>query len=182
MVDHPSRKNLWSVGDFRAMNDAAPDVAFGFEGIPGHQAATARGDYGQFIAADGSVTTEATRTTLTSHARTYGGADWMVAKVGGVWDSLLGEGRHWWVFNNSDFRTVNTAYKDAAGNTIGLDYYDFWPGQYNKTYTYVDKLTDQGVVNGMRSGNSFIVDGDLINGLNFTVERRQAHARPWAAR
>jgi hypothetical protein len=170
VVDHPSRKNLWSVGDFRAMSDEAPDVALGFAGIPGHQAATARGDYGQYIAADGSVTTEANQDqTLTAHARTYGGADWMVATVGGVWDSLLGEGRHWWVFDNSEFRTINTAYKDAAGNTIGLDTFDFWPGQYNKTYTYVNKLTDQNVVRGLQSGNSFIVNGDLISGLKYTI-------------
>ena len=171
VVDHPSRKDLWSVGDFRAMSDEAPDVALGFAGIPGHQAATARGDYGQYIKADGTVTSDPTQAdqTLTDHARTYGGADWMVATVGGVWDSLLGEGRHWWVYDNSEFRTVNTAYKDAAGNTIGLDYFDFWPGQYGKTYTYVNKLNDQSLLNGMQSGDSYIVDGDLINGLKFTV-------------
>ena len=82
--------------------------------------------------------------TLTSHARTYGGADWMTATVGGLWDALLGEGRNWWVFNNSDYHVVNTSYKDAAGTTIGLEYKDFWPGQYAKTYTYVNRMTDQG--------------------------------------
>jgi hypothetical protein len=171
VVNHPSRKNLWHVGDFRAMNDAAPDVAIGFEGLPGHQASNARGEYGNLIAADGTVTTDPALAdaTLTSHARTYGGADWMTATVGGLWDSLLGEGRDWWVFNNSDYHVVNTAYKDAAGNTIGLAYSDFWPGQYAKTYTYVNRFTDQGVVNGMRSGNSFVVNGDLINALKFTV-------------
>jgi len=172
VVDHPSRKNLWTIGDFRAMNDLAPDVAIGFEGIPGHQAANARGDYGQNIAANGTVTTDPAQAdaTLTAHARTYGGADWMVANVGGVWDALLGEGRHWWVFDNSDFRLTSTAYKDAANvNTIGLDYFDFWPGQYNKTYTYVKQFTDQGLVDGLDSGNSYIVDGDLINGLKFSV-------------
>jgi len=171
VVNHPSRKNLWHVGDFRAMNDAAPDVAIGFEGLPGHQAANARGEYGNLIAANGTVTTDPALAdaTLTSHARTYGGADWMTATVGGLWDSLLGEGRDWWVFNNSDYHVINTAYKDAAGNTIGLAYSDFWPGQYAKTYTYVNRFTDQGVVNGMRSGDSFVVNGDLINGLKFRV-------------
>ena len=171
VVNHASRKNLWHVGDFRAMNDVAPDVAIGFEGFPGHQASPARGEYGNLIAADGSVTTDPTKAdpTLTSHARTYGGADWMTATVGGLWDSLLGEGRNWWVFNNSDYHVINTASKDTAGNTIGLTYADFWPGQYAKTYTYVNRFTDQGVVDGMRSGNSFIANGDLVNGLKFTV-------------
>ena len=141
IVNHPSRKNLWHVGDFRALNDAAPDVCFGFEGMPGHQAAVNRGEYGNTIAADGKVTTDPALAdpTLTSHARTYGGADWMTATVGGLWDALLGEGRNWWVFNNSDYHVINTSYKDAAGTTIGLEYKDFWPGQYAKTYTYVNE-------------------------------------------
>jgi hypothetical protein len=171
VVNHPSRKNLWRIGDFRAMNDAAPDVAFGFEGFPGHQAAVARGEYGNDIAVDGKVTTTPglADPTLTSHARTYGGADWMTATVGGLWDALLGEGRSWWVFNNSDYHVVNTSYKDTAGTTIGLEYKDFWPGQFAKTYTYVNNFTDEGVVNGMRSGNSFIVNGDLISALKYSV-------------
>ena len=32
----------------------------------------------------------------------YGGVDAMVAQVGGVRDALLGEGRHFWNFSNSD--------------------------------------------------------------------------------
>jgi hypothetical protein len=171
IVNHPSRKNLWHVGDFRALNDAAPDVCFGFEGMPGHQAAVNRGEYGNNIAADGKVTADPALAdpTLTSHARTYGGADWMTATVGGLWDALLGEGRNWWVFNNSDYHVISTSYKDAGGTTIGLEYKDFWPGQFAKTYTYVNRMTDQAMVNGMRSGNVFIVNGDLIDGLKFSV-------------
>ena len=37
----------------------------------------------------------------TPENRTYGGADYMIAKVGGVWDAL-GEGREFWNFANSD--------------------------------------------------------------------------------
>jgi hypothetical protein len=171
VVNHPSRVNRWHVGDFRALNDAAPDVCFGFEGLPGHQPTHDRGGYSTLIKADGTTTSDPALadTEMTSHARTYGGADWMTATVGGVWDALLGEGRDWWVFNNSDYHVVDKSYKDAAGNTVGLAYYDFWPGQYQKTYTSVDAFTDEGIVNGMRSGNSFVVNGDLINGLKFTA-------------
>ena len=42
----------------------------------------------------------------TARARTYGGADIMTAKVGGLWDSLLGEGRRFWAFVNSDFHSA----------------------------------------------------------------------------
>jgi len=30
----------------------------------------------------------------------------MTAKVGGLWDSLLGEGRRFWAFVNSDFHSA----------------------------------------------------------------------------
>ena len=171
IVNHPSRLNLWRVGDFRAMNDAAPDACFGFEGLPGHQASHARGGYGNLIQADGTTTTDPALADpiMTSHARTYGGADWMTAAVGGVWDALLGEGRNWWVFNNSDYHVLDKSHKDAAGNTVGLEYFDFWPGQYAKTFTRVNGFTTEGIVNGMRSGNAFVVNGDLVNGLRFTV-------------
>jgi hypothetical protein len=169
IVNHPSRKNLWHVGDFRAMNDDAPDVAFGMEGLPGHQAEIGRGGYDSNIDASGNVTTDPSLAdpTLTAKARTYGGADWMTAQVGGLWDSLLGEGRHFWIFDNSDFHQFSKGYKDAAGNTIGIQYYDFWPGQYAKTWTYVARRSLSGLVNGMRSGNVFVANGDLVKGLQF---------------
>jgi hypothetical protein len=159
IVNHPSRAQLWHVGDFRAMNDAAPDVAFGFEGLPGHQADQARGGY-NYTFADPAVQLQ---------ARTYGGADYMTAKVGGLWDSLLGEGRHWWIFNNSDYHRYQNQYKDAAGSYYDTQYYDFWPGQYAKTWTYVNRFNLQGVVDGMRRGDVFDVNGDLITALDYTA-------------
>jgi hypothetical protein len=160
IVNHPSRAQLWHVGDFRAMNDAAPDVAFGMEGLPGHQPElTGRGGY-SYPFSDPAVQ---------DRARTYGGADWMTAKVGGLWDSLLGEGRNWWIFNNSDYHRYTNNYSDANGAFYATQYYDFWPGQYNKTWSYVTEQSTEGVVNAMRSGNVFVADGDLINALNFRV-------------
>ena len=169
IVNNPSQELLWSAADLRAMNDAAPDVAFGMEGMPGHQAAAARGGYGYYIAADGTVTTDPSQAdaTLTAKARTYGGADYMTAKVGGVWDSLLGEGRHFWIFDDSDYHWASKQYKDASGNVIGTAYQDFWPGQYAKTWTFEKKNTDAGLLDGMRSGNVFVASGDLINKLAF---------------
>lgn len=34
--------------------------------------------------------------------RTWGGFDWMAATVGGMWDSLLAEGKPWWITTTSD--------------------------------------------------------------------------------
>ncbi len=169
IVNHPSRKNLWQVGDLRAMNDVAPDVAFGMEGLPGHQAELARGGYDSLIAADGTVTKDpaVADPDLTARARTYGGADYMTAQLGGVWDSLLGEGRRFFIVNNSDFHQYSASLKNAAGTTVGVQYYDFWPGQYAKTWVFAKRFTAQGIVDAMRAGRAYCVNGDLVNGLRF---------------
>lgn len=170
IVNHPSRKNLWHVGDFRAMNDVAPDVAFGMEGLPGHQAELGRGGYDAYIKADGSIGSKTDfDQAMTEKARTYGGADLMTAEVGGVWDALLGEGRRFFIFNNSDFHQYSSSLKDASGTTVGVQYFDFWPGQYAKTWVYAKSLRPEAIVAGMRAGNAFCVNGDLINGLRFKV-------------
>ena len=142
---HPERRNQWHVEDFRDLNNVAPLVAFGFDGLPGHQKETERGSFGVDSVGGG----------------TYGGAGYFIAKVGGLWDAILAEGRHWWNFVNSDFH-------DTDG--------DFWPGEYAKTYAYVQDLNDNGefefneIVSALRSGNSFAVHGDLINALEFTIK------------
>ena len=170
IVAHPSMNNLWHVGDFRQMNDNAPDVAFGMEGFPGRQSDFARGGYGSYIKADGTVGTVATAdAAMTAKARTYGGADYMTAQLGGVWDSLLAEGRQFWIFSDSEFYKYNKSFKDANGNTIGIQYYGFYPGQYNKTWTFAAKNTPSAVLDGMRSGDSFVTTGDLIDGLKYTI-------------
>ena len=176
-VDHPSRDLNWTVGDLRALQDAAPKVVCGFEGFPGDQAAAARGGYGNYFAAVApGATYPATVSGPTDQdyseaetdlARAYGGADPMVAKVGGVWDALLGEGRRWYVYGNSDFHWATTRYRDAAGRVVGASFDDFWPGQYDKTWTYQRTRSYDGLVAAIKSGDSYIVNGDLINALDF---------------
>ena len=56
---------------------------------------------------------------------------------------------------------MNSDFHDSADDA------DFWPGEYAKSYTYVAKRDYQGIVDGMRSGNTFAVHGDLINALQF---------------
>jgi hypothetical protein len=177
LLNHPSRKLLYSVAAIRDLNNAAPDVAFGIEGMPGHQKESFRGGYSN------GPYTDPNGNDITYKARTYGGADYMLAHVGGLWDSLLSEGRHFWVFANSDF---HSSAADA----------DFYPGEYAKSYTFANCRHEDGrredgrhedgdnerdgrpcwsaadVVNGMRSGNSFAVHGDLIDGLDFTARSR----------
>ncbi len=150
LINHPSRKQRYSVADIRDLNNAAPDVAFGIEGMPGHQKEPGRGGYDNSFGSD---------TTKTAMARTYGGTDYMIAKVGGLWDALLGEGRHFFTFVNSDFH-----------NTDG----DFWPGEYAKSYTRVKGYGYDALVAGLKRGDSFMVHGDLIDKLSFTANSSTA--------
>jgi hypothetical protein len=141
---HIERARSYTVEDFRNWNNAGPDVAFGFEGAPGHQTS---GDRGFSRGADGGGT--------------YGGSGYYTALVGGLWDALLSEGRNWWNFASSDFHGHWT----KGGS-------DFWPGEYQKNYTFIDIENPnkmQAVFDGVRSGNSFHVEGDLIDRLEFTA-------------
>jgi hypothetical protein len=136
----------YNVESFRDFNNAAPDICFGFEGVPGHQAGTNRGEFGSGASGGG----------------TYGGAGIYTARTGGLWDALLGEGRRWFNFASSDFHT----HWDAGGS-------DYYPGEYQKTWTYVvGKDRQEGVslkeiAQGLRSGNSFLTSGDIIDALIF---------------
>ena len=133
----------WNIEHFRDLNNVAPDVFFGFESIPGHQGNNFRGEYQPTRGAHGSY-----------GMTTYGGAGLMIAKVGGLWDALLSEDRKFWLFASSDFHVFTN---------------QFHPGEYQKTYTYVETFTPQGIVDGLRSGNGYVVHGDLIDTLQFTI-------------
>jgi hypothetical protein len=146
---HPDKSGGYSISDFRDFNNIAPDICFGFDGMPGHQKNIIRGSYDLEDLA-GAAEIDNTR------GGTFGGAGKFMSAIGGLWDALLSEGRHWWVSASSDFH----------------DKEDFYPGEYQRTYTFVTKRNDpQALIDGMRSGNTFIVTGDLITGLNFTVDK-----------
>lgn len=143
IINHPSRKRgssaEFKIEDIRDFNNIAPNIAFGFEGMLGNQMAPDRGEV----------------------AQAYGGTDIMVAQLGGVWDALLGEGRHFWNFANSDYHFhIDSTRKYSSG---------YLPGDYSKNYTWVNGSDMHAVVDGMRSGKSFSVFGDLINALDFRV-------------
>jgi hypothetical protein len=137
----------WNVEHFRDLNSAAPTVCFGFEGQPGHQADSDRGGF-----------------STGAFGGTYGGTGLYTATIGGLWDALLGEGRHWWLFASSDWHDDD----DPPTGTVA----DFHPGQFQKDYVYVkdqQSFDAQAVLNGMRSGNSFTAMGDLVDKLLFTA-------------
>jgi hypothetical protein len=155
IANHPSRSatdlgvyGQDSPSELRDWNNTAPDVAVGMAGAPGHQAGGlnpdgtaditgARGGYGRYP--------------------TLGGFDQFTATLGGFWDSMLGEGRNWWITSNSDSHVHYT----EGGS-------DFWPGEYSKTYVWSEKNHDS-IMAGIRSGNVFVTTGDLISELYVTV-------------
>jgi hypothetical protein len=185
---HVERAGLWTpasgggynVEHFRDFNSAGPDVCFGFEGAPGHQVEPYRG-------LGNTVTCTAGVCTSRDFGGTYGGTGFYTAKVGGLWDALLGEGRHFFNFASSDY---HGHYTSGGG--------DFYPGEYQKDWVYVkpgeEREEERGgfggreddhddyvaslnrIVNGMRSGKSFFVTGDLINHLDFTVRQDDREA------
>jgi hypothetical protein len=148
----------YNISDFRDFNNAAPNVCIGFEGAPGHQVNSDRGFGNSVSCIDETCTSQ-------DFGGTYGGVGFYSAKVGGLWDALLGEGRRWFNFASSDYHTHWTAGGD-----------DFYPGEYQKTYVYtVDEDGDgqyspDEIVHGMHSGNSFFVLGDLVNHLEFEAQ------------
>jgi hypothetical protein len=81
----------------------------------------------------------------------------MTAVVGGVWDSLLGEGRRFWVVATSD---SHAHYTDPTRSGS-----DFWPGEFHKTYVRAHKTYDD-VLDGLRAGRVFAVAGGLITELD----------------
>jgi hypothetical protein len=48
---------------------------------------------------------------------------------------------------------------------------DFWPGEFQKDYFWVDKKNPdpQDIIDAMRSGDSYTDMGDLIDDLEFTI-------------
>jgi len=155
IANHPSRsaKDIGVYGQYtpaelRDWNDTAPTIAVGMAAAPGHQAAA--------LHKDGSAGNPRPRGYY-GNAGTLGGFDQFTAIVGGFWDSMLGEGRRWWVTANSD---SHVHYSEGG--------VDFWPGEYSKTHVWATKDHDA-ILDGIRQGRVFVTTGDLISALEFSA-------------
>ncbi|MEP7101632.1 MAG: S-layer protein [Burkholderiales bacterium] len=151
VINHPSRNpGKYTISDFRQMNDLAPKIVFAIEGMVGNQMEPNRGGYtSDYVDAN-------------KPNRTYGGTDFVVAQLGGVWDALLGEGRRIWNVADSDSHFEI----DAAGNSSG-----YYPGEFAKNHVWQSKdgTGIAGLLTSLRAGRSFGVFGDLISALDFTA-------------
>ncbi len=165
-ANHPSRSatgigkyGLDEPWEIRENNDLASDVYRGMEGAPGHQAST--------LSADGSRRPDPPRgpppgrgAYRNPNAPTFGGFDQMTAKVGGFWDSLLGEGRRFWIVASSD---SHVHYTDPVRRGS-----DFWPGEFHKTYVLARPTYDD-VLDGLRQGRVFAAAGGLVTTLDVSA-------------
>lgn len=149
IANHPSRSamapfawGLYAPAEFRNWNDTAPRVAIGMEGAPGHQAGA--------IKPDGSPDPTGDRGGY-GRSPTLGGFDQMTATLGGLWDAMLAEGRHWFITATSD---SHHNWREG-GN-------DFWPGEYSKTYVQA-RASHADIIDGLRSGRIFVTTGDLVS-------------------
>lgn len=156
LPNHPSRHNGGNgevtLEALRKLNDAAPEVVFGFEGMPGNQMDPSCELPDDDIRAN---------------------ADEMISVTGGVWDAMLSEGRRFYNFANSDFH-----FKISSNENYSSGY---WPSEFSSNNTWVEpgedgRFTFSDVVNGMRSGNSYAVKGNLISDLQFTVSANGGEA------
>jgi len=155
IANHASRRardgakfGLTPPATLRRWNDAAPEIAIGMAGAPGRQAST--------INPDGTLDLEDYRGQYRGQP-TFGGFDILTAELGGFWDSMLAEGRHWWVTANSD---SHQNWRDGG--------FDFWPGEFSKTYIYAEKNHDD-ILSSFRNGKIFVTTGDLVSELYVTV-------------
>src|SRR5690606_2488076 len=151
LANHPSRLasgfrqyQKITPQQLRDWQDTAPEVVIGMTGAEGHQAAT--------LNADGSIDANATRAEY-PHYPTLGGYDQMTARLGGVWDSLLSEGRRWWVTGVSD---SHGHYTDGWA--------DFWPGQYAKTKCILKKANRR-ILAQLKPAKELSTTADLIDAL-----------------
>ncbi|MEI8067030.1 MAG: PHP domain-containing protein [Actinomycetes bacterium] len=201
-ANHPTRKGLDSPSEVRAWRDAAPGIAMGWEGAPGHQAAgistksggpgSGRGYYDN--AFDEKYSYEGYRPNATENPlRTYGGFDWATARVGGLWDSLLAEGKPWWITANSDSHqmwnetlvggnlTSSGALDTAVYNKTGkyaapvdskiaqTTYGDFWPGFYTRTIVSSISKSYLTLMKAMQAGLILTTHGGIIDGADIRV-------------
>ncbi|MEO3808167.1 histidinol-phosphatase [Sphaerisporangium sp. B11E5] len=190
LANHPARKGLDSPHEIRGWRDAQPEIAVGMEGAPGHQAAgipkpngpgSGRGFYDSTPGADSwpGYPPES--------YKTFGGFDWMTSTVGGLWDSLLAEGKSWWITANSDAHSIyadttargggdfnaNGRYDDPTyGGTLNVNAGDFWPGFYSRTHVGARSFSYLAVMEAIRQGRVWVDHGGLISSL--VVRARQS--------
>ena len=187
ILNHPSRSGAYAPAEIRGLRDAAPGVAIGMEGAPGHQAAGIPGSEGGpgegrgFY--DGAPGSNSYPGYPLDSYRTYGGFDWLTARLGGVWDSMLAEGQPYFISATSDsHQNFLDSWTYGGAPTAAGTYFDpiftrepvrgrgdFYPGAYSRTVVGVQNRSYRAVMAGLQAGRSYAVHGNLVDGLEMDV-------------
>jgi hypothetical protein len=198
LANHPMRLGIDSPHEMRAWRDAAPGIMIGMEGAPGAQGAAVPGWRGA-TSIRGEYENEPSAQSWPGYPAdaylTYGGFDWATATVGGLWDSMLAEGRLFSVTTNSDaHRIVFDTWKngdwqpgqtfDTTGklpDPVNTDTpqpgSDFWPGQFSRTHVGVTRYGYRAVMAGLRAGRVWLDHGHLLDGLEVRLKRDDDRGR-----
>ena len=80
------------------------------------------------------------------------------SEVGGVYDTLLAEGRSPVMIADGDFHL----HASDAGS-------DFWPGEFSRSFVCCPERSEAGVFAGLRSGAAYFVLGPVIESLSFEL-------------
>ncbi|MFJ7335252.1 PHP domain-containing protein [Streptomyces sp. NPDC101110] len=192
LANHPMRLGIDSPHELRAWRDAAPEIMIGMEGAPGAQGAAIPGRRGA-TSIRGEYENKPSAQSWPGYPAdaylTYGGFDWATATVGGLWDSMLAEGRLFSVTTNSDaHRIVFDTWKngdwqpgqtfdntgklpDPVNTGTPQPGSDFWPGQFSRTHVGVTRYGYRAVMAGMRAGRVWLDHGHLLDGLDVRLTR-----------
>ncbi|AZQ38855.1 histidinol-phosphatase [Streptomyces cyaneochromogenes] len=192
LANHPLRLGIDSPHEMRGWRDAAPEIMIGMEGAPGAQGAAIPGRRGA-TSIRGEYENKPSAQSWPGYPAeaylTYGGFDWATATVGGLWDSMLAEGRLFSVTTNSDaHRVVFDTWKngdwpagqnfdstgklpDPVNTTAPQPGSDFWPGQFSRTHVGVTRYGYRAVMAGLRAGRVWLDHGHLLDGLDVRLGR-----------
>lgn len=187
LANHPARNGIDSPHEVRAWRDADPRIAIGWEGAPGHQAGGLPAGYGPG-SARGGYGNSAGANSFPGYPpesyRSWGGFDFYTSTVGGLWDSMLAEGKPWSITANSDSHrnwsdtavrgggdfNANGRYDDPVyGGGIELNLADFWPGFYSRTHVGTSTRDYGAVMRGMRDGRVWVDHGSLVKSLDVRI-------------
>ncbi|WP_435212876.1 PHP domain-containing protein [Streptomyces sp. bgisy034] len=198
LANHPLRLGIDSPHEMRNWRDAAPEIMIGMEGAPGAQGAAIPGWRGA-TSMRGEYENKPSAQSWPGYPAeaylTYGGFDWATATVGGLWDSMLAEGRLFSITTNSDAHRIvfdtwrngdwpagqnfdNTGkLPDPVNTTTPQPGSDFWPGQFSRTHVGVTRYGYRAVMAGLRAGRVWLDHGHLLDGLDVRLERDCDHGR-----
>src|SRR5262249_40059480 len=112
-----------------------------------------------------------------------------------LWDSMLAEGRGWWITSNSDshFNFGDTLvrppvpgdhydgtgkFPDPVDSGTAQSYADFWPGQFSRTVVGAPGRGYRQRMEGIRAGRVWVCLGGLIEELEVSVFADHSYGWP----